>query len=214
MDTHVLPAVRRATAAEHGAVVEVLAEAFQDDPMLRWCYPDAERRRQLLPAYSRLLVEIVSLSDGVWTVDGNGAVMLAVPSSGAVDPAGRRQLNAALREVGAEYGDRLVTATELVAAYQPTRPYLHVLALAVRGSMRSRGLGSAVLTTVLDEHGRDGLPAYLEASSPASMRLYQRHGFQVTREVSLPDGPPMWCMWWRPSDVRVDVATGSTADGR
>jgi hypothetical protein len=31
-----------------------------------------------------------------------------------------------------------------------------------------------------------------------SRLLYERHGFVTTRELRLPDGPPIWPMWRDP----------------
>jgi len=38
-------------------------------------------------------------------------------------------------------------------------------------------------------------PAYLEASNMRNRALYERHGFQATMTLTLPDGwrPVMWC---------------------
>ena len=46
---------------------------------------------------------------------------------------------------------------------------------------------------------RDGVAAYLEASSPRNRVLYERHGFEVTEEFTLGRGsPPLWRMWRAP----------------
>ena len=45
---------------------------------------------------------------------------------------------------------------------------------------------------------RDRVPAYLEATSERNKQLYLRHGFEVTDEIPLPDGPNMWPMWRSP----------------
>src|SRR5207253_2474548 len=42
----------------------------------------------------------------------------------------------------------------------------------------------------------------LAASSEGNRRLYRRHGFEVTAEIKLPDGPTMWPMWREPSNTR------------
>jgi RimJ/RimL family protein N-acetyltransferase len=65
-------------------------------------------------------------------------------------------------------------------------------------------MGSSLLRTVLDRCDRDRTPAYLEATSEASMRLYLRHGFVVTGEIPLPDGPPLWCMSRSPGSLDHD----------
>jgi hypothetical protein len=51
---------------------------------------------------------------------------------------------------------------------------------------------------VLEVCDRDAMPAYLEATSEGNKRLYLRHGFEVTGEIKLPDGPSMWPMWRTP----------------
>jgi ribosomal protein S18 acetylase RimI-like enzyme len=39
------------------------------------------------------------------------------------------------------------------------------------------------------------MPCYLESSNPRNVPLYERHGFEVTAEHWLPDGPVMTYMW-------------------
>jgi len=46
---------------------------------------------------------------------------------------------------------------------------------------------------LIDEAGK---PAYLEASNPANVALYSRHGFEVRGSFKLPgDGPEVFTMW-------------------
>ena len=40
----------------------------------------------------------------------------------------------------------------------------------------------------------DGLPAYLDATSERSRALYALQGFEVTEELRLPAGAPLWPM--------------------
>jgi hypothetical protein len=39
------------------------------------------------------------------------------------------------------------------------------------------------------------VPCYLESSKPTNIPVYRTFGFEVTREVRLPDGPRLWPMW-------------------
>ncbi len=64
---------------------------------------------------------------------------------------------------------------------------------------RGEGLGAALVRHVLDRCDREGLPAYLEASSERSAKLYERLGYTFTdRTLDLPDGPRMYPMWREP----------------
>jgi ribosomal protein S18 acetylase RimI-like enzyme len=112
----------------------------------------------------------------------------------------------ALREVPAmrrAFGRRFPLASraafQLVRRHprQPEHWYLHYL--GVVPSRQGRGLGSMLLRPMLERCDREGLPAYLEASSARSRALYERLGFELTgRPVDLPNGPQMWPMWREP----------------
>ena len=54
------------------------------------------------------------------------------------------------------------------------------------------------MAPVLETCDRERVPAYLEATSERNKLLYLRHGFEVTDEIPLPDGPTMWPMWRSP----------------
>ncbi|MGY9080371.1 MAG: hypothetical protein ACKVKB_06210 [Candidatus Nanopelagicales bacterium] len=39
------------------------------------------------------------------------------------------------------------------------------------------------------------MPAYLEASNPANIPLYQRYGFEQVGEFAVAEGPTVTTMW-------------------
>ena len=72
--------------------------------------------------------------------------------------------------------------------------------MGVAPEWQGKGLGSALMKPALDSLDADGVPSYLESSTPRSRALYQRNGFAVTDEFNLPSGgPPLWQMWREPS---------------
>ena len=97
-----------------------------------------------------------------------------------------------------ETSERLLAAFELMDQHHPQQPHAYLFLLGTRPQWQSRGLGSALLREVLQRCDRDATPAYLEASSEGSKQLYLRHGFEVTGEIPLPDGPSFWPMWREP----------------
>ena len=66
---------------------------------------------------------------------------------------------------------------------------------------QGRGLGSTILRHGLATCDRDGLPAYLEATSPRSRDFYLRHGFEVVGVIQSGSSPQMWAMLREPADA-------------
>ena len=198
---------RKATAADLAGVSQALAAAFFDDPVFSWCYPDAARRRQIAPRFFEIVAEAIVTHDEIYTTDPVVAAAVWVPPGVEDD----EQWVAALGEVSGEYASRLFAALELMEENHPVEPHHYLFLLGTRPEWQSRGLGSDLIRPVLQVCDRDQVPAYLEATSEGNRRLYLRHGFEVTAEIQLPDGPTMWRMWRRPTrlhDATVSIPLG------
>jgi GNAT superfamily N-acetyltransferase len=187
---------RKVTPGDLDQFVETLATAFFDDPVVAWAYPAPDRRRELLPAFFQVAATATLPGGGLYTTADGNAAALWVPSDATLDEAA---MAAELVRRSAEYGDRVATLLELLEDTHPTQEeHQYLFLLGTRPQWQSRGLGSALLRAVLERCDADGMPAYLEATSERNVPLYQRHGFAVTQQITLPDGPPLWCMWRTP----------------
>ena len=81
----------------------------------------------------------------------------------------------------------------------PQSPHWYLYYLGARPGRQNAGIGTALLRPMLETCDNEGLPAYLEATSPRNRALYRRHGFLDGEPLGLPDGgPPMYPMWRRP----------------
>ena len=185
---------RKAAAADLPDVAQTLALAFEDDPVVTWLIDDGPRRRQLLPGFFRAIADSYLVYDEIYSVDeGVSAAVWAPP--GAEDDEG---LPARLGAAVDEYADRLFEILGLMEEKHPAQPHHYLFLLGTRPEWQGRGLGSSLMAPVLERSDRDGLPAYLEATSERNKQLYGRHGFDVTDEIVLPGGPTMWPMWRSP----------------
>ncbi|MFI8191162.1 GNAT family N-acetyltransferase [Streptomyces sp. NPDC085946] len=197
-------AIRTAGEGDREQVVRLLDDAFQDDPVSRWVFPGDEHRRRAHPRLMAAFTDIV-LADGRVDLAEDGsacALWLPVPADGHGGEAGDAPDDDAvrLREAVDPDNERVELIGRLTAGIHPAgRAHEYLWMIGVAPGRQGEGLGSALIGSVLDRCDREGLPAYLEASSARSRRLYERLGFELTGSpLDLPDGPRMWPMWREP----------------
>ncbi|MEU9139838.1 GNAT family N-acetyltransferase [Streptomyces sp. NPDC048404] len=206
-------AIRVADEADRELVVRLLDEAFQDDPVSSWVFPDLARRRAKHPDLMAAFTDVV-LAEGRIDLAEDGsacALWLSVPAAGNHDGVGENQGDdegdgadedgpAQLREAVDPDNERIELIGRLTAGIHPEgRAHAYLWMIGVTPQRQGEGLGRALIESVLDRCDREGLAAYLEASNARSRALYERLGFVVTgRPLDLPDGPRMWPMWREP----------------
>lgn len=186
------PELRVATAEDVPRLKTVMAEAFFEDPIIAWLMPNDAKRRTRLRRFFSIELRHLALTRGrVWaTSDLSGAALTTPPG------AWRVPLRATLLE-GTAFGIHLSKAARLGAAMERRHlrePHYYVRDVGVLPDMQGKGLGRALMRPTLDRCDREGLPAYLEASSERSAALYERLDFQLTAELRVADSPPLRLM--------------------
>jgi GNAT superfamily N-acetyltransferase len=191
---------RRAAGRDLPSIVEVLTAAFLDDPLMTWAVPSRTRRAEILRKIFEITGDVYHPYDEIYVAEP-APVAAAIWIPAGCQPAGEQaeQLVAWYLEAAEEAADRFATALELMDERHPQEAHDYLFLLGTRPEWQSRGFGSVLLGEVLARCDREGRPAYLEATSIGNQRLYLRHGFKVTGEIVLPDGPSMWCMWRDPA---------------
>lgn len=184
---------RRATIADLDQCAAVLGEAFRDYPWTRWTVA-ADDHVARVTALQRLALEHFGLPHGeVWVAETAGTIeSVAVwMDNGTEVP---RDSGVAARAAALE-GDRhaaSAAAEAMTAAWRPSERHMYLATVGTLPDRRGRGLARAVLTAVLDP---TDLPAFLETSSEANVRLYEQLGFVVVDHLRIPDGgPDVWAM--------------------
>ena len=188
------------TPADHPRAVTTLSAAFQHDPVFEWIYVDAAHRRTAVPHLFAVLVEeFGSRGAARATPDGDGAALWLPPGEELLADAGAEATVAEMAHRAGPAADRLLEAFGILGEHHPHEPHWYLGFVGVDPALQGLGLGGRLLRATLDQVDALGEPAYLEATSAANRRLYERHGFEVVRELPLPAGPSLWAMWREPS---------------
>jgi ribosomal protein S18 acetylase RimI-like enzyme len=204
-----VPTVRRCPPSGRDRALATVLAAFATDPLLRWVWPGQERYDGCAPTFFGLLLDLRIEAGEVWVAQPEYSEDTAIGSVAMWDPPGGLYLPAAAerwarvhagftaaeRAAWAHYDDALGVPASAGAHW-----YLGVL--ATDPARQGTGLGRAVATPMLAAADRAGLPAYLETASDTNVAIYRRLGFEVAREVDLPDGGPRcWLMRRDPLEV-------------
>ena len=80
----------------------------------------------------------------------------------------------------------------------PEEPHWYLAVLGTAPEHQGKGVGSALISPILQKCDAEGVPAYLESSKESNIPFYQRHGFEVTGEIKVKNGPTLWPMWRDP----------------
>jgi GNAT superfamily N-acetyltransferase len=183
-------------------MASALAAAFYGDPVFEWLYPVDSARREVMQPFFEIFADAIA-PHGVSQLagDGAGAALWVPPGEQLVDEEDAGAFFDAVNALSPADVERLAACFELMEAAHPSDTCWYLNFIGVVPEEQGTGVGSALLRASLARCDRDGIAAYLEATSPDNRRLYERFGFEVIGEIVLPDGPTMFPMWREPSSV-------------
>jgi GNAT superfamily N-acetyltransferase len=192
------------TAAELETVSRVLAQAFYDDPLMRWMLPrDAKRLRQLEHVFAVASCRVWLPHDECYVTERLiGAAMWMPPDTWKLSPLAQLRLLPSWARAVRRDLPRTLKLDAFVEKSHPREPaHWYLVGMGVTPSWQGRGYGTALMRPVLERCDADRVPAYLETSTQGGRKLYERNGFEVVEECHLADdAPPVWRMWREPRD--------------
>lgn len=184
--------VKTLTPADEATAIGVITDAFFHDPVVRWAYPDDDQYRTLFPTFAKAFGGGAFAAGSAFATNDAAGAALWLPPGVHPDEEAMGELLQAL--TGDHIGD-LMGFIEVQANLHPTEAHWYLPLMGVHPSKQGTGVGSALLSHALSACDEQHLPAYLEATTPESRRLYERHGFEVTGVIQFGSSPEMWPMW-------------------
>ena len=186
------PNIMTAKASDQNQVIATIALAFSSDPAGRYLYPDPHQFFSHFPEFVRIFGGKAFEHDTAYYVDGFTGAALWYPPG--VHPNEDALVSLLLRTVPENMQEEMFAVFEKQASYHPTEPNWYLPLIGVDPAHQGKGYGSALLKHVLVNCDRSSQVAYLESTSPQSVRLYERHGFKVLAEIQVGSSPSIFPM--------------------
>ncbi|MGW0117319.1 GNAT family N-acetyltransferase [Streptomyces sp. NPDC003327] len=185
---------KTATIDDAPAISRILASAFDNDPMMRWFFPDDTSRGAGLGRYFTTLFTRQYLRHGVCERTGAAAAFWVAPEGQekAVPDAETIQ---ELQEILGDRAPVFRDAVQAAAEHATTEPHWYLAVIGADPAARGQGHGAALLRSGLARADAAGMPVCLESSKPDNLPVYEHFGFTVRGEFRLPGGgPTLWAM--------------------
>jgi GNAT superfamily N-acetyltransferase len=191
--------IEKLTQPNLSLAARALTNAFMEDPLQRYVFPDeAERKERSIPHFSALL-QYGLLFGEVFTGDQfEGAVIWLRPGETTVTPEKAEQsgLAALPKTIGEAQFTRFISVLDYADQYHKLdmkEPHWYTMVVGVDPSFQGKGYGNALLSPILEEAKSKNIPVYLETAQPKNLSFYQHMGFEMVREVVEPvSGIRIW----------------------
>jgi GNAT superfamily N-acetyltransferase len=190
---------RVASPQDSGEVVSILVDAFYDDPTWSWAFPDPSLRSAQHRQLWGMFVDGAMRFPWVWLTPGNTATSVWIPPNETeFSDEQQAALEPAIVEMLGVKASRVLHMLEMFDQAHPRGvPHFFLSLLATSREHRGHGYGLRLLAENLRQIDEAGMPSYLEASNPANVPLYMRHGFEVLNSFTLPEGGSEVFTMWR-----------------
>jgi ribosomal protein S18 acetylase RimI-like enzyme len=200
--------VERLTEADREQVIDVLAAAFHDYPVMRYALSDAvaeydQRLRELIGFFCdvRFIHDWPVL--GIWRGQGDGegqelvaAALVTAPGEVAESPELRRKHLRLARVIGRDAFERMAHYERASSGQEPEDLHYFLGMLGVAPGHQGSGYGRLLLEHIqtMSEADQVSTGVSLSTEDPSNVPYYERAGYRVIGEADVGD-IHTWCMF-------------------
>lgn len=205
------PTIAPLPAARIGDAVDILKNAFHDDPIFGFHFPDPAIRLSVLEIFFDDIVRAHMRFHHVYAATaGDRLVGTAVWRPPHVTPdtwlntwrdrmrgfIARRRL----MRLAPEVSGKLLQGFAALEATHPAVPHWYLFFIGLDPGVRGQGVGARLMAPVLDAADVSGAICHLETPFLQTLGFYRKLGYEVSGEPRpFPGAPQLWTMTRQPS---------------
>ncbi len=183
----------KAKRSDKQRVLDILVEAFWDDPHVNWFTGQGKGKRNRMRAMMSHAFEMALPNGDVYLSEDKQAV--AIWKTSAKKPFNRYTIwenlnflyHFGLKKV------RSISAIDklLQASYPQNEAFYYLFIIGTTKQGRGKGLSSKLMNHILEEADKKGIPTYLETANAGNIGIYNRKEFYTQSELRLPEPNPI-----------------------
>ena len=177
----------KASADEDEALLDILTEAFADDPMFQYIFGAGNDARL---AFAPMVTGYRAHDHRFVNEPRSATAVYLPPNKKEKVVPGRGYVRKFIKQYGLAALIRSIRVMLIIKWHHPRYPHYYLWVVGTKHSARGKGVGSALLNHLKRLSDEAGVPAYLENSNPNNTAFYQSHGFEILREISFGTGTP------------------------
>jgi len=192
----------RLRKAQVKPAAEMLARAFQNNPVYIYAIPNADERKKTLPHIFQFRIRYGVLYGEVYTISPNlEGLAMWIPSE-KVYITLWRMLRARGLLLYLKAGKKIISRLKSVGDYgfpihkrHADFPHWHLSSIAVDPSCQGKGYARTLIKTMLTRIDQEELPCFLDTQIEKNVSIYQRYGFKIVERGVIPGTEiPHWAM--------------------
>jgi GNAT superfamily N-acetyltransferase len=181
---------------------EMMARAFQDNPLSVYFFPDVSERKNKLPYIFQFMISYGLLYGEAYATSPNlEGVAVWLPSEKArmtrrrdIKNEGLSRLFKVERETAAKWRSFDDYVSLLHKRHVPF-PHWYLQLLGIAPAYQGKGYAGTLLKAMFTRIDKERLPCFLETDEKGNVSIYQHYGFKVVEEGVVPGSEvTIWAM--------------------
>ena len=166
-------------------VLQILCDSFDGNGSVNYVVKQDQRRKQRIRVLMEYSYYLCSKFGTIYLSDDKKAAMLLLY------PAQQKttfltilwDLKLAIRAIGISRVSAIMKREASVKKFHPNIDFIYLWFIGVKSEFQGKGIGSKLLTNLIEHNNAEKRPIYLETSVERNVKLYSKLGFEIFQQL-------------------------------
>lgn len=166
-------------------VIEILSNSFEDNQSVNYIVKQDSKRKERIRALMDYSFEICYMFGAVYLSDDKkGCALVLYPDQKKFSiKSTLLDVQLLLNAIGLTRAGKAMSRESAIKSNYPKQPIYYLWFLGVLNSDQNKGIGSQLLSEIIQDSEKQQKPIYLETSTLKNLPWYKKFGFTIYKEL-------------------------------